>query len=238
MGDKSIGISVIASAVFVLVIVILLIVCSVFATEMIDNGLAAAEEAFVTTANNVKNDIYQESYKAAYDKAFEDNKVSNDVVLVVEDVREMSSLEVLKVSTVQYVIENAEDNNEDFSVWLEVPGFGVYTVNLGAGEYIIDNERRSITVRVPEPVLQDYGIDYTKVEKLLFENGGFYENYGAGEEHAREHLKQAYNEIGKELRDARYYNKAVASAEKLIKSLVTELNRDVEGLVVQVEFMR
>lgn len=229
----------IAGIAFLLLTVIFLLVGSVFSSRAVTVGAEAAAAAYDEAELTAKQNMYNEFYSSAYEKSFENNKVSNNISISIGEVREMAKLEVLRVSTVQYIPENNEDNDKGITAWLEVPGFGVYTVDLLAGEYIIDNERKSVTVRVPEPVLEQVTIDYQGVERLFFNNEGFNESYRVGEEIARKQLKQGYEKIYNELKsDTSYYYSAISSAEKLIKRLIIDLNRNVDGLVVEVEFMK
>ena len=233
------AVGVIAGIAFLLLTVIFLLVGGVFSSKAVAIGAEAAAAAYEEAELAAKQQQYNHFYSYTYERAFEDHKVSNNVNISIGEVRELAKLEVLKVGTVQYVPENSTDNDENITAWLEVPGFGVYTVDLMAGEYIVDNERNTVTVRVPEPVLENVTIDYSSVERLFFSNDIFNDSYRVGEELARKQLKQGYELIYKELRsDTTYYYSAVSSAEKLIKRLVLDLNKDVDGLVVEVEFMR
>ena len=152
--------------------------------------------------------------------------------------REEAQLEVLEVYDVQYVIENEEDNEADIISWLEVPGKGIFTIDLKASEFIIDNERHYVLVRVPEPELTECTIIYKDVKRLLFKNDMFNESIGIGEDMAQKQLKDGYLLIEKSFGlNTQYYNSAVTVAESMIINLIKSLNTEVANLEVEVEFI-
>lgn len=139
----------------------------------------------------------------------------------------------------EYIIEQKDQNHSNIESWLEVPGTGVFTVDLMTGEYLVDKERRTVVIRVPMPVLENVQIDYAHVEKLLFENDVLNDSYHVGEDLYEKQISDAYTSIYNELStDPQYYEYAEKSAKLLIENLVKELNSDVPGLHVVVEFMK
>ncbi len=193
----------------------------------------ARKEAKSATEQRVKEEREQE----AKQKAKEEYKVTNKVTISVDSLRNEAKLEVLEVYDEEYVIENEKSNKNGIESWLKVPGKGVYTVDLAASEFIVDNERQSVFVRVPEPQLENYTIIYKEVEQLLFENGGFNESIAVGEEVAKQQLMAGYMQIGKTLgRDPSFYQSAERSAEWIITELIKSFNAGVENLTVEVEF--
>ena len=121
-----------------------------------------------------------------------------------------------------------------------MPGEGVFVVDMAAGEYIVDNERRYVHIRVPYPELTNIYIDYENVKSLLFKNGIFFynnEDYDTGEELAKKQLDIASVLIKKEfISNQKFYLSAQDAAKTSIEALVRQLNFDVEDLSVEVEF--
>lgn len=102
-------------------------------------GQIRIKNAYQTAEQNAYNGIYQ----TAFDIAEAQNHVSNYAVISVEGIRKVSRLEVLTASGSEFVIKNADSDKKTVS-WLEVQGTGVFTVDLFAGEFIVDPERQSV----------------------------------------------------------------------------------------------
>ena len=152
--------------------------------------------------------------------------------------RSEAELEVLEVFDVEYIIEDEENNEDGILSWLKVPGKGVYTVDLTAAEFIVDEERHYVLVRVPEPEMKDCTIVYNEVQQLLFKNKGFNESISIGEDAARKQLQEAYVRLEKNLGvDLNFYQSAELSAKRVITSLVKALNVKIPDLIVEVEFI-
>ena len=184
-----------------------------------------------------KNATYQEAYVRYQSAAEEKYHVSNRVSIYIENLQEEQKLEVLRVNDVEFIIENKEDNKENIISWLEVPGEGTFVVDLKAGEYIIDEERASVLVRVPYPELTNVKIDYANVQKILFQNDIFDDSIKIGEELAKSQLDKADALIRKEFAsNENFYLNAQQAARHTIEGMVKQLNPDVSGLTVDVEF--
>ena len=161
----------------------------------------------------------------------------NRVSIYIGNLQEEQKLEVLKVNDVEFIIENKEDNKENIISWLEVPGEGTFVVDLKAGEYIVDEERASVLVRVPYPELTNVKIDYANVQKILFQNDIFNDSIKIGEELAKNQLDKADALIRKEFAsNENFYLNAQQAARHTIEGMVKQLNPDVSGLTVDVEF--
>ena len=164
-------------------------------------------------------------------------RVSNRVSIYIDDLKEEEKLEVLKVSDIEYVIEDAKDNDEKAIAWLEVPGEGTYVIDLKASEFIIDNERAHVLARIPYPELTNVRIIEEDVKLLLFRDNVFNGSYGAGEDMAREHYREALYLINKEfVSNQNFYLNAKEAAIRSVESLIFQLNPKVKNLIVDVEF--
>lgn len=146
-------------------------------------------------------------------------------------------LEVLNVSDIEFIVQDKERSNGNITSWLEVPGEGTYVVNLQEAEFIIDNERMHVLVRVPEPELTNVRILYGKVDKILFKDDMFNGSYREGEELAMKQLNEADLLIKKEFAmNQNYYISAQNAARSTIECLVYKMNPGMDNLTVEVEF--
>lgn len=220
-----------------------LLICAILATLsvvfIISSVNAGAEVLAQSYANakdqareKTKEKIYQDNYEAAEEK----HHASNRVTIFLDNIEETKKLEVLNVYDVEYVIVEDEKNN---IAWLEVPGKGVYVIDLETAEFSIDQVRKYVLVRVAYPELENVEIDKAKIQKLLFEKDGFMKNgnYKEGEELAQQMLDEAFIMIENEfLSNESFFQNAQEAARTSITNLVLQWNPDVEGLKVEVDF--
>ena len=223
-----------------LFIIVIVVVClagiAVFARSLKD-GSNTMSQAYETAKSQTMNDLKERFYSLGFARGEENYHVSNVATISIESIKETSQLEVLQVSDIEFVISDETTNDEGITAVLEVPGTGIYTVNLEQAEYVVDKERCYVLVRVPEPELTECKIDYGGVNKLLFKNNMFNDSVKVGEDEARRMLSEAYLLIKKEFAsNPRYYSSARDSAENLIINMVKELNPNVDSLIVEVEF--
>lgn len=220
------------------VLVIGVIVCIAMYFASLKRSAEAAEAAFADAKTQTESTVKKNLEDEARTRAYEKNKVTNEVTISVGTLRDEAELEVLEVYDVQYMIADEEANEDGIISWLMVPGKGVYTVDLTASEFIVDNERQYVLVRVPEPELKNCTIIYKDVEQLLFNNSGFNESISVGEDAARKQLQDGYVLIQKTLgSNPSFYQSAELSAKRMITGLVKALNTKVENLTVEVEFI-
>ncbi len=214
----------------------------------------AAPKAFDEGKVEVEEQVYQDFYNKSFNAAEKAHHVENKVDISIGDLEEKQSLEVLKIVNLTYRLDQSEkeqtwykdaiDNvtgvfNEEPKIYLQVPGKGVFTVNLKAGEYIVDNTHKYVLARIPEPELTQFAIDYENVDMLEFEAGGLFKKFAKyGEEKAEAELKEAELELMREANNNQeYYKRAVKSAENIIVNLIKQLNPDISNLTVEVEFI-
>ena len=203
-------------------------------------GVTTAKETFIETYTNTRKETYKHFYELVFGISEKEHHVHNDVTINVKDIKEKSELEVLYVSDVVYIIEDEADTPSGTATWLKVPGTGVFTVNLAASEFIIDNGRSHILVRSPKPAFdsESISIDLNNVERLYFSQKWNSENTAkTGESLAREHLSEASSLIQEDFEaEEQYFIMAKSSAESMIRALLKGLNPDVPDLQVDVEF--
>lgn len=204
------------------------------------SGAKAAAEAFGQTKAEEEERIYQEYYDSSYAAAEAEYHVSNRGEIYIDSVKEKANLEVLQVSAVEHSLID-----EDGTIsWLEATGTGVFTVDLAAGEYLIDNERSYVLARVPQPAFTNATI--SNEERLLFEDGTLKilgvellnGNTKEGEELAQRQREEVYVALKEDIAsNQRFFQSAQTSARNVIVNLIRELNRDIPGLTVEVEFI-
>jgi len=200
-------------------------------------GTKALIENYNLSYDEEKAVIYEMVYSTFFNSGEEKFHVKNKVAIEIGNLKEVQKLEILKVSSVEYIIIDAESNDDNIESWLEVPGEGTFIVDLKKGEFIVDIERVHVFVRVPYPELTNVNIVYANVSKLLFEDDLLNGNYSVGEDLARQQLSDAELLIHKELSsNQNYYLNAQKVARSTIENLVKQLNPNVPDLKVEVEF--
>lgn len=197
-------------------------------------GMGRMKNAYQTADQNAYNGIYQ----TAFDIAENHNHVSNYAVISVEGIQEVSRLEVLTVSGSEFVIKTADSNNKTVS-WLEVQGTGVFTVDLSAGEFIVDKERQAVLVKVPKPVLTECSV--TGTGKRFWNNGGVFYNYfkgsvAEGVRLSQEQMSEGQIKLENSMKQNRTFNeKSQEAAKNMIISLVQQWNPNVPDLRIEVQ---
>ncbi len=227
--------------VLVFIAVIIIAVCgSVFlVAKGLSVGVASAEEAFSRTLVEVKEKTAQEYYDWAFGKGEEEYHTSNKVYITVGEIEGRSKLEVLKVSDVEFIIQNAGENDEEVTAWIAVPGDGVFTVDMTMSEFLIDNIRHIVVARIPQPRLTSCKVESENIEIYELKTGAITNgSYSQGVTLAEEHLKQGYDMIKNEfLSNQQYFLSAKQSAENLIIRMIKNLNSEIKDLYVEVEFV-
>ena len=216
-------------------------------------GTASAIAEYQSVKKEVVNNVYDEFYQKAYDISEEQHHVSNRVSITLGSLKEQTKMEVLKISQVEYITPKDDESSvidnilssistifkDDVISWLEVPGYGVFTVDLRSSESIIDNERGYVLLRIPSPKLSEFSIDYKNVEILNFEDTGLFKNSAKiGVDTAQKQLQSAELTMRQNASsNQKYYRAAKESAEKILSNLVKQLNPQIENLTVDVEFI-
>ena len=205
--------------------------------NVIFNGAEALADGYNAAFVSEKEAAYQALYQKYYDKAEAEHHVANRASIYIGNIKETEKLEVLKVSDVEFIVEDSGDNSGNITSWLEVPGAGTYVVDLSAAEFIVDNDRAHVSVRLPYPELTNVAIDYSNVKKILFKDDVFNGSYKQGEELAMKQLGQGDLLIKKEFAsNEHFYLNAQEAAISTIQCLIRELNPKVEDLTIDVEF--
>ena len=215
--------------------IVMIIAIIVIFKDTVSTGAEALADGYNNAYTEEKDATYQKQYDIYKNSAEEKFHVSNRVSIYIGELKEVEKLEVLKVSDVEFVIE--DNNDENIVSWLEVPGEGMFVVDLKNGEFVVDNERAHVLVKVPYPELTNITIDYANVNNLLFEDGVFNGSNRIGEELAKKQLGEAELLLEKEFTsNENFYLNAQKVAVNIIEALIKQLNPEVENLTVDVEF--
>lgn len=201
-------------------------------SEAADDAAGAFSAGFSEKSGEVREAMGAKGFE----DGFEDFRTVNDVTIRLEDVRKTAKLEVMKVSSVVYIHDTGALEGKVVA-WLKVSGTGVYTVDMTAGEYVVDNGNRYVLVRVPEPELSQ--VEVTDKEKKLYRDKRWFTNGdpGQGVDLAIAQLAQAQTELTEDIRNNRYANDSLENnARIVISALVRSLNPDIPDLAVDVEF--
>ena len=132
-----------------------------------------------------------------------------------------------------------DDDYDNVTPWKRIPAEGVFTVDMAACEYVVDNERKYVLLRVPKPVLGDISIDEKNKKTLLYRDDGLFDkNQQYAADLDEKQTNDAKKKLEKKMRgNQEYYTKAEQSAKIVIKNMVEMLNYDIDDLKVEVEFM-
>ena len=199
-------------------------------------GADALADMYNTAYKTEKDAVYQKLYKTAFERAEEKYHVSNTVIISIGNLEESEKLEVLKASDVEFITEDSDKNSGNVTAWLEVSGQGTFVVDLGAAEFLINNEQRNVLVRLPNPELSNVTI--TNAERRLFKDDFFNGSYSEGVTLALKQRNEATLQIQKALMANQFiYSNAQAVAKSMITNLVKQFNPDIPDLTVDVEFM-
>ncbi len=223
-----------------IIISIISIGLSVFLSKKAyEKSNAAAEAAYAETKEQTMNDIYQGIYDLSYENSEEQAHVLNRVAIDVSGAIELKNLEVLRVYEGEPVIEKGEDNPMGITSWEDTSATAVYTVNMSEAEYVTDNVRQSITVRIPSPEISEFNVlEMNNIFTMYAPKTESEEEEVVEEVDVSEKQRDKANSV---LQDSirnneRYEKTAKANAEKIIKELITSLNPNASELKIVVEF--
>ncbi len=228
------------SIVLTILLIVILGVAILAGVSFLKSGISKGAKSMFSSYNSAfgteKDAAYQNFYQSAFDKAEQKYHVSNTVFISIGNLQETQKLEVLRASDVEFITESGNDNSGNVTAWLEVTGEGVFTINLQAAEFSLDDSRRYVLVRVPEPELENIAI--TKTEKKLFADDFANGSYSEGVELALKQRQEAMLRIRRALMSNQYiFENAKKVAVSTIQNLVKQLNPDIPDIIVEVEFM-
>lgn len=218
-------------------------------------GASAAGDAYHTLKDQTSQEVYDKFYQASYDKAEKDYHVSNHAAISVDFTQFENNLRVLEVFETDYITQGDSQSDSGLrnffnqiktgfkdpckDIWLEFPGKGSITVDLDAAEFIVDNVRQYVCVRLPEPALTSLGIDEkTGVKQLLFDDNGLIkDSVSSGNQLATSMLAQGQERIRHRIENNDYlFECARTSATQILTQLIRDLNPQLPDLLIEIEF--
>lgn len=220
--------------------VVLIILMAFGSIVLLKSGIGAAASALLNSYEaayaSEKDNAYHALYQSAYDRAEKNYHVSSTVVISIGDLEESQKLEVLKANDIEFITEDRDNNSGNVTAWLEVEGEGTFVVDLQAAEFIIDNDRHYVLVRIPNPELTN--INIIKTTRRLFADDWRDGSYREGVDLALKQRNEASLQIQKALLSNQYiFSNAQDVAVAMIGNLVKQFNPDIPDLTVDVEFM-
>ena len=204
-----------------------------------ERGTHAVREAFENEKTAAEEAVYHGFYEQGYRAGEKEYHVKNRAVITLGNIRETSVLEVLSVSDIAFIIQDPDLKNGETLSWLQVPGTGVFTVNLAAGEFLADDARSLVYVRLPRPELlpANITIDHANVKPLRFKSSELLTSVGDGERLAGKQLNEARTKITEDIAsNLQFYEYAEESARTLLENLIRQVNPDIPDLNVEIEF--
>lgn len=206
-----------------------------FVSDALALGAQAAAETFSKTKDVMAEATYDSFYSTAFEYSERKHHVSNATSINIGQIREVQELEVLKVYDISYEISKEDDEVES---WLEVPGYGVFTVDLRMSEFIIDNVNQYVLVRVASPVLSQFTLDHAGIKPLYFDEDWFHDATD-GINMAEEQVKNAETNLRiSMMNNQSNYQRAEQSAQTILVNMVRQLNPQLPDLFVDVEFIK
>lgn len=218
--------------------VVLIIVCLI----LINSAIKVGKNAFDSGYTNKKNEIHNSIYDYFYNNAKQKYLVSNRAIIELGNIREESNLEVLKVVESTYVTQTQEEKDKGITRWVKYVGEGVFTIDLTESEFLVNDSKHYVLIRVPEPVMTTFGIQTNETEPLLYVYDKFAANgsYKEGADLSIDFQQRAEISIQESINNNQnYYSKARESAKDELTRLVRLLNpgEEMQDLVVEVEFI-
>ena len=204
------------------------------------NAAKFGAQTAISSYKSSKAESSEQAYQSTYESSFSTSEakwhLSNKETIVFGGLLSAEKLEVLAVSDVEYIV-NEGSLGKSIS-WLLVPGKGIFTVDLQKSDFVFDNDRNYVHVRIPKPELTECSIDSANVQQLFFKDGILDRSIGAGVELAMTQRQEAAARIQEEfLSNTSYYQSAKIAAETLVANLIKELNLDIPDLIVEVEVL-
>ena len=169
---------------------------------------------------------------------------------LIQGITEIRNLEVLNVFLTDYQIWPEQNSSGgildmvtdplmgDAEAWIRFNGIGTFTVDLQNTEFILDEQRQTVLVRIPSPVIDPVLIQQDDDDVLYTSDAGLFNNSSdIGNQLILSMTQKAQqNMTAKARSNPEYYTQAKTSAKKTITQLIKNLNPDLSDLTVEVEF--
>ena len=198
----------------------------------VENAGAAFDAAYQTAKEAQTPLTYEEFYLAA----LEQYKTKNDVMTSISADYGTGKLEIMKICDSVCIPQSALEDEES-SLTLLIPFNGVYTIDLSLAEFITDQEREIITVRVPYPEIADFKVEYENAK--LLDDSGITVTLGkiTTPELARSEFEEKNIDLREQISENKIFTEnAAETARQKIISTIMALN-PYDDVTVEVEFI-
>lgn len=198
----------------------------------VENAGEAFDAAYQTSKESQTPLTYEQFYLAA----LEQYKTKNDLTTAVSADYGTGKLEVMKICDSVCIPQSASED-EDSSLTLVIPFNGVYTIDLQLAEFITDQERSIVTVRVPYPEVSDFKVEYENAR--LLDDSGITVTIGkmTTPELARGEFEGKNIDLREQITENKIFTEnAAETARQKIISTIMALN-PYEEVTVEVEFI-
>lgn len=222
---------------YVLPILIALICIFMFAGIILINSFMtnfkkAGNAAFDTTYNDTKQETYDGFKQKAFNYYEAKNHVSNRATITIGNIKEENSLEVLSVSESWIKINDGKKSDDNTTRWIEFSATGIYTVDMTMSQFIIDDNKGYVLVKLQTPQLTQFALDTSPVVKnfnyeegMLRING----NYDNGVKMHLEDRAEAYQVLKERISGKdEDLTAAKASTETLIRTFIRSVNPELD----------
>ncbi len=192
----------------------------------------ACDESFKIAYEKTKEDTYNDYKKLTYDYWEKNNHVSNRATLSIGNIKEENNLEVLSVSESWVKISEPDKDNDKTTRWVEFNATGLYTVDMSASEFIVDDYNNYIIVKLKTPQLSHISLDSNSKAYLFKYKKGFFElngDYDSGVKMMLNDRSEALDKLTEQLEsnDANLA-RAKKSTENLIRTFLKNVNPEME----------
>lgn len=218
---------------------IVLIICSLI---LINIAFKSGASAFNDGYEEQKTKTHDSIYDYFKEKAKQKYLVSNKATIKLGNIREESNLEVLKVIESAWIIQNDEQKQQGVTRWVKYVGEGIFTVDLTESEFLVNDNKHYVLIRIPEPAMTEFGILSENTEPLLYAHKKFLDDgsYKEGADLSIDFHKRAESTIEDNINNNQnYLSQAKEAAIEQLTKLVKLLNpsKEMADLIVEIEFI-
>ena len=196
-------------------------------------GLETTMDSFQENYHSAEESTYSTYYEVAAKEAEKDNHVSNRGKIDIDNVKKVLKLKALTVSDVVFSDRESSETISGTATCIKVTGEAVFTVNLEPAEYVIDNIRAYVLVRVPKPVLSPDEIRIEKIETMWFSQNILNSNNSVktGAQLAYDQIAEAKELIMDDLRgNEQFSTMAENFAESMITTMIKTFNPEIPDI--------
>lgn len=213
---------------------VLIIAVSVINIILYKKAVNSGADAFSQGYFNFRDSQSEQTYDEFYEAAVEQYKPVYS--LITDITTENGFLSVFTAHDTSYIPQEASDSVES-PFYIALTCSGTFTVDMHSAEIITDEQRKTVTVRIPRPELTDFTVDFDSAE-LINTSGIKISSPGKS---ASEYAHEAAEEDDPVLMEKMLENKVFCenardAAQKKIIQLIKAEN-PYEDVTVEVEFI-